>query len=173
MCREFPLLPESAADTQSEPQQAIPAGPERPTILNFTPPHCVEKSRLRLPESQEEWEETNTYFSQVLVPQVISQVSPDSKNSVLSEGVYTFFSSKYGTIQPSKKNRRQEKCAQALNRAKRMKNEARRELRQAKASGSLLPDEVMSLARKFYQLVRAHSKCKRTFNRAHASGKAR
>ena len=122
MCREFPLLPESAADTQSEQHQAIPAGPERPTILNFTPPLCVEKSHLRLPESQEEWEEANTYFSQVLVPQVISQVSPDSKNSVLSEGVYTFFSSKYGTIQPSKKNRRQNNCAQALNRAKRLKN---------------------------------------------------
>ena len=83
MCREFPLLPESTADTQSEQQQAIPAGPEWPTILNFTSPLCVEKSRLRLPESQEEWEEANTYFSQVLVPQVISQVSQDSKNSVL------------------------------------------------------------------------------------------
>ena len=51
------------------------------------------------------------------------------------------------------------------------KKEARNELRCAKRNMS--PDEIMSLARKFYQLVRAHSRCKKIHQRAAGLGTAK
>ena len=125
----------------------------------------MDKPRLKLPVTLEDWEEANCYFSQVLV----TEVSPDSKNTVLAEGIYA---NKHGTREPSKRKKRQEKRAQALNRAKRCKNEARKQLRQARSSGSLSPEELMGLARKFFQLVRAHSRCKRAYDQAKGLRKA-
>ena len=125
----------------------------------------MDKPRLKLPVTLEDWEEANCYFSQVLV----TEVSPDSKNTVLAEGIYA---NKHGTRERSKRKKRQEKRAQALNRAKRCKNEARKQLRQARSSGSLSPEELMGLARKFFQLVRAHSRCKRAYDQAKGLRKA-
>ena len=125
----------------------------------------MDKPRLKLPVTLEDWEEANCYFSQVLV----TEVSPDSKNTVLAEGIYA---NKHGTREPSKRKKRQEKRAQALNRAKRCKNEARKQLRQARSSGSLSPEELMGLARKFFQLVRAHSRCKGAYDQAKGLRKA-
>ena len=65
----------------------------------------------------------------------------------------------------------QEKTAQALNIAEMHKKEARNELRCAKRNMS--PDEIMSLARKFYQLVRAHSRCKKIHQCAAGLGTAK
>lgn len=107
------------------------------------------------------------------MPQVVGEISPDAKNTKLLEGIYNFFASTYGTKQQQKSKRRQEKHTQALNSAKKRKNEARRELRQAKTNGILSPDEIMSLARKFFQLVRSHSRCKRDYQRAASSRRVR
>ena len=103
MCKDFsPLLP-SAAVIQPH---VSPAGPCQSAILNLTPSTSMDKPRLKLPVTLEDWEEANCYFSQVLV----TEVSPDSKNTVLAEGIYA---NKHGTREPSKRKKRQEKRARA------------------------------------------------------------
>ena len=184
MCKNLPPLPAPAEVTQLERPHGSPVGPcqsailnftppDQSAILNFTPPTCSAKPRLKLPVAQEDWEEANRHFSTVLVPNVKHETSPESKNAVLAEGIYAFFSNKHGTKETPKRKKRQEKHAQALNRAKKCKNEARNELCQAKSSGTHTPEDVMSLARKFFQLVRAHSRCKRAYDRARGIRKAR
>ena len=101
----------------------------------------------------------------MLVPQVLSEISPEAKNHKLTHGIYSFFAMRYGTKHQSKRQKRQEKHVQALNSAKNCKNNARKELRQAKINGTMSPEEIMSLARKFFQLVRTHNRCKRATQR--------
>ena len=96
---------------------------------------------------------------------MLAETTPDAKNNRLSDEIYNFFASNYGTRQTKKKKRRQEKHVKALNVATRLKNEARKELRQAKTNDAISPEEVMSLARKFFQVLRSHSQCKRAFQR--------
>ena len=50
-----------------------------------------------------------------------------------------------------------------MKKVKKLKNEARRELRQAKRE-SIPPDSISSLAQKFFELVREHSRLKRASN---------
>ena len=150
-CRDFPSVPLAPAATQTDYAQGSSTTLDPPAaILDFTPLDYNHRPKVKLPKTQEEWEDANSFFSQVLVPEVLHETSPDLKNTRLSDGIYDFLASKYGTRQHSKRRRRQEKHAQALNRAKRLKNEARRELRQAKINSTLPAEEIMSLARKFY-----------------------
>ena len=169
LCLLLPSL--SIHSTATDPAAILNITP--PAIQNLTPsailnstPNCYPKPKLKLPKTQEEWEEVNNYFSQVLVPQVVNEASPDTKNARLTDGIYTFLATNYGTRDNPRKKKRQAKLASALNKAKNLKNEARRQLRQAKYSGSESPEQIMTLARKFYQLVRAHSRCKRANERA-------
>ena len=88
MCKVFPPLPVSTAVTQPEQPHVSPAGSGQSAILNFTPAAFDDKPRLKLPPTQDEWEEANCYFSQVLAPQILTEASPDSKNTVLCEGTF-------------------------------------------------------------------------------------
>ena len=178
-CKDSSTLPLNSTTSQPsrhlQAESAVAADEKFPVILNFTPQDQStedpqHKPCLKLPSSQEEWEDANCFFSQVLVPQVLQEISPDAKNNKLMEGIYCFFAERYGTTQPkkNKRQRRQEKLAQALISAKQMKKEARKELRQAKANGNLSADPIMSVARKFLQLVRSHKRALQ-----HAAGKKR
>ena len=173
-CKNIPSVPPIPAVTQTNyPQGSSNSDPSAiskpdPAISNFTPLDYHHKPRVKLPPTQEEWEDANSYFSRVLVPQVLCETSPDSKNSRLSDGIYDFLANKYGTRQHSKRRRRQEKHALALNKARKLKNEARRELRRARVNSTLSAEEIRSLARKFYQLVRSHSR--RPTNRQQVPG---
>lgn len=95
--------------------------------------------------------------------QVLQEALVDAKNTCVPEG----------TRQPAKQKgaKRQQKLTQALNKAKQIKNEARRELRKARANDSLAPDHIRSLARKFLQSVRSHNGYKRAVK--HAGGTER
>ena len=73
----------------------------------------------------------------------------------------------------SKRRRRQEKHALALNKARKLKNEARRELHRARVNSTLSAEEIISLARTFYQLVRSHSCCRKAYQQATGSRRAR
>ena len=130
-------------------------------ILNFTPPACTFKPRSKLPSTQEEWDDANTYFLQAVLPQVIALSSPDSKYAALSDGIYDYFANKYGTKQQTNRRRRQEKLTRALNQASEKKNEARKQLHRAKTAGAMSPAEILCLAKRFYELVRAHNRCKK------------
>jgi hypothetical protein len=168
-CKNIPSVPPIPAVTQTNyPQGSSNSDPSAiskpdPAISNFTPLDYHHKPRVKLPPTQEEWEDANSYFSRVLVPQVLCETSPDSKNSRLSDGIYDFLANKYGTRQHSKRRRRQEKHALALNKARKLKNEARRELHRARVNSTLSAEEIRSLARKFYQLVRSHSCCRKAY----------
>ena len=91
----------------------------------------------------------------------------------VSAPVYTYFSNKFGTREHSKRKKRQEKHAKALNRAKLWKNEARKALRQARSRGTQSPEDQMCLARTFFQSVRAHSRCKKAYDQAQGRREAK
>lgn len=55
------------------------------------------KPRLCLPASEEGWKKANEYLSHNIVPMVIQEPSVDLKNAILVEGVYSYFSTEYGT----------------------------------------------------------------------------
>ena len=80
---------------------------------------------------------------------------------MLCEGIYSYFSSSFGTKTPVPIRKR---CHPPHNRSlkevERRKREAKKELRSAKRSGSPA-DVVPSLARHFFSLVRVHSQLKR------------
>ena len=65
-----------------------------------------------------------------------SSASPDLKNTKLLEGIYTFPAGKYSTTDSSTRRKQQAKQATALNKAKKLKNEAQRILHQAKSRGT-------------------------------------
>ena len=156
-------------DIQTDQSQGNTTVTEPAAILNFTPLDFSFRPKLKLPSTQKEWEAANSHFANVLVPEVLSEPSPSSKNTKLCDGIYQHFTSKYGTRQHSKRHSRQVKQAQALNNAKKAKNEARKNLRKARTDGTLSPEEILHLARRFYQLVRAHNYCSKTYKRAVAS----
>ena len=117
---------------------------------------------LKLPSSQKDWLQADTFGDQ-LVPQCLSASSPDEKNRILIDGIYDYLAQKYGTKKQNrlKCQRRREKHDRALKTVKRLKNEARREFQKAKKDG-LSPENIQPLARKFFDLVREHSRVKRS-----------
>ena len=157
-------------DTQTDQSQGNTAVTEPSCHFKF---HFSFWPKLKLPSTQEEWEAANSHFANVLVPEVLSEPSPSSKNTKPSDGIYQNFTSKYGTRQHSKRHSRQVKQAQALNNAKKAKNEARKNLHKARTDSTLSPEEILHLARSFYQLIRAHKYCTKAYKRAMASRRAR
>lgn len=96
------------------------------------------------------------------MPSVLKENTPETKNRVLSEGIYAFFEQKYGIRQPkpSKQQRKRDKHERALRKVTQLKKNARKELRTAKALG--LPSEnIQPIAQTFFNLVREHSHLKR------------
>ena len=147
-------------DTSELPSPTLPQHQ-----LQHTPPNQPvpqPKPLLKLPSSQQDWCEANTFFSDVLVPSVLKENTPETKNRVLSEGIYAFFEQKYGIRQPkpSKQQRKRDKHERALRKVTQLKKNARKELRTAKALG--LPSEnIQPIAQTFFNLVREHSHLKR------------
>ena len=84
------------------------------------------KPLLKLPSSQQEWAEANTFFSEVLVAEVLRESTPESMNGVLCEGIYSFFVQKYGTRKPRipKQQQTRERHERALKKVKQLKKEA-------------------------------------------------
>ena len=68
-----------------------------PGLVSLAPPPEF-RPRLRLPVQDRDWEAANLYFSEVLVPLVLAEVSVENKNQVLIDGVYGYFSSHFGCL---------------------------------------------------------------------------
>ena len=141
-------------------------------MFYFTPLRYSPKPRAKLLYTQEEWEVVNNHFSQVVVPQLLAEHSPESKTNTLSEEVYNLLAGRYGTRQNSRQKKSQDKLAQALNKAKKEKNEAQWVLHHARAMGTQTAEEIMSLARKLYVAVRTHNRYKKLQQRAARSSAA-
>ena len=152
-------LTAAAADATTTPQHLH-------NISEFTP-----KPKLRLPKSDEEWEKANSYFKHNLVPYVISELSADGKNEVLTEGVFRYFDANFGSAKHDHQHRQrqskqQSRLARQVRESKAEKNHARREFMQAKKSTALSQEQVKYIARKFFQSVRSHNACKRAHLRS-------
>lgn len=152
--------PTTPADLVSLLRMNGPTSPDLPQQLH---PEAHLKPHLKLPSSKEDWKRANSYFSQHLLPAVQAAVSPNEKNTILSEGIYDYFAETFGTKKHSngKHERKRKRHERALAAVTKLKNEARRELRQAKRSGISI-DTIQSISRKFFDLVREHSRVKRS-----------
>ena len=108
-CRNITQSPDSGSDAgvPDPPTSHLPSSQFAPcaTPGTHTPPsptqqQCLStpvhpgpepKPLLKLPSSQQEWAEADTFFSEVLVPEVLRESTPESMNRVLCEGIYSLF----------------------------------------------------------------------------------
>ena len=153
---ESPLLPESRPfqnHAEENSYSTVPLADNEPAT----------KLPLILPTTLDGWSDADAFFTQQLVPSILSASSPDEKNKILVDGIYDYFAQTYGTRKQksSKQQKKVEKHDRALKKVRQLKNEARRDLRQAKKEG-LEPGSILSLSRKFFKLVREHSQLKRS-----------
>ena len=115
---------------------------------------------LCLPRTQEEWDEANTFFSEQVVISVCQADSVAEKNRALTEGVYDYFATRFGT-KPFKRSKqralRKTRAERRLVSITERKNAVRSQLRKAKQEGAT-PAIIADLAKSFFQLVREHSK---------------
>ena len=121
------------------------------------------KRVLRLPRTDEEWEEADAHFAAYLVPHILGASGVDDKNDMLCSGVYEYFATKYGTRAFRCQKKRAHRKSSQLRHFKsvtKQKNEARQQLRKAQKEG-LSSDQTRSLAKAFFRLVREHSRVKR------------
>ena len=88
-------------------------------------------------------------------------------NHVLCLGIYSYFTSKYGTQQLNRHNQHQTKVMKKRNELEEAlteKNAAKRKLRQMRRTESN-PETIRKLALEFHGLVRAHSRLNKAVNR--------
>ena len=132
-------------------QQDQASSPQRPSIPTLSgeqvPPTYHYKPPIKLPTSDDEWEKTNIYFQEVLVPSVLQANNIEGKNHILVEGVYSYFEAQYGTHpSPNKQNkvkRKKPNHDRALKKVSKLKNLARKEYRQSRSNG--LPKKIFKL----------------------------
>ena len=95
--------------------------------------------------------------------------SVNGKNGVLCDGIYNYFTMKYGTNEKRKASkhviRRSKSHNRPMKRVTLEKNKARRELRAAKREGKE-EGVIKEIARKFHKLIRLHSRAKKEQLRA-------
>ena len=133
-CPFTPATIEPSESCGSQEPQVLSAA----TILDSVP-----KPRLRLPVSDDDWKEINTYFEQNLVPYVLGGLSVDAKYTILADGIYNYLAEKYGTCKTQHRHRsRHNKLASRVKETKDLKNAARRELNKAKLEKSISQDQI-------------------------------
>jgi len=103
----------------------LPAPPNNQCPNTPVHPGPEPKPLLKLPSSQQEWAEANTFFSEVLVPEVLRE-STQSPRTEFSVKASSFFVQKYGTRKPRmpKQQQKGERHERALKKVKQLKNEA-------------------------------------------------
>ena len=114
---------------------------------------------LKLPQTSEEWKSADEELSVSVVPAALSCSTVDEKNEALCEGVYQYFSLRFGTQrQPVRKPRqRRREHQRRLKKLTQQKNEVRKKMRMAKRDG-LDESTVRTIAHEFHRLLRLHSK---------------
>ena len=113
------------------------------------------KGRLLLPTSPEGWEEADHHFAAALVPSLLLSPNPQEINSLLVDGIYSYFS----TVCRSKRVRAVKVKKRPLRNATlkdvmRKKKEAKSALWRARKEG-LTSESIGVLAKQFFSLVRA------------------
>ena len=114
---------------------------------------------LKLPQTSQEWTSPDEDLSVSVVPAALSCSTVDEKNETLCEGVYQYFSQRFGTQQQPvhKPRQRRREHQRRLKKLTQQKNEARKKMRMAKRDG-LDESTVQTVAQEFHRLLRLHSK---------------
>ena len=96
-CRPVPNSPPHACQQPSPQQSCLPTS-ELPSELPFFSSSLTPLSKpLILPSSKEEWQAADDHLAATVVPAVLSASTVDEKHNTLCSGVYSYFSSTYGT----------------------------------------------------------------------------
>ena len=96
-----------------------------------------------------------------MVPRVVAATTVEEKNTLLCNGVYEYFSTKYGTrSQKRAKYKKPRGGRKSVAKLREMRNQARKELRKAKKDVQD-PQAVKDLANKFHQYLRQHNRARR------------
>ena len=114
---------------------------------------------LYLSYTQDEWHKANMFFSEQIVPPVCRADSVAEKNRALTEGVYDYFATTFGTkpFRWSKWRKQKAGAERKLASITKCKNKVRSQLQMAKQEWST-PAIIPHLAKSFFQLVQDHIK---------------
>lgn len=107
------------------------------------------------PCSEEEWADANQHFASMVVPAVLSATTVDEKNQVLCEGIYSYFSGRYGTrAKKSRSSRKRRGGSQSpsIAQLRAERNRLRNKLRRAKKNGQDM-EAIKSLETEFHRLL--------------------
>ena len=123
--------------------------------------HHNSKYPIKLPGSEAEWMEADKHFLVYLLPAVQLASCVEDKYKILADGIFNFFSSRYGCHRRKEKNNSKPskgpKHDRALKKIKQLKTKAGRDFRHAKKNGALV-DDMQTLAKNFFNLVWQQSK---------------
>ena len=72
------------------------------TQASHEPPPDLPILKKREPKNAEEWLVADEQLAKSVVSEVLAAASVDEKNKALCDGIYTYFTSKYGTKQEKK-----------------------------------------------------------------------
>ena len=124
----------------SDTQASHEPPPDLPILKRREPFNC--------PKNAEEWLVADEQLAKSVVPEVLAAASVDEKNKALCDGIYTYFTSKYGT-RPNKKQKKWKMKAsgKALSKLRTERNKLRSEMRKARKAGQD-PQAIKDLARK-------------------------
>ena len=154
------LDPHTPTTASTHPTPSPPPVPNNLATDNSTS-HPNQLPPFGLPRSSDAWIEADEILSTTVVPAVLSAPTVDEKNRELCEGVYQYFSQKYGTKRsfrtPRKRPRKHARCLKTVTK---QKNEARKQMRKASREGCG-ENTIRTLANEFHKLLRLHSKEKK------------
>ncbi len=140
----------------------------------LTPSSHQTKATLKLLSSKEDWQKANVYLKVNVVPRVLQACSVEEKNSILADGIYTYFATAHDVRQTTTRKRKVPSHGnhdRAL-KVSELKKKARKEFRQARREGKVV-EEIQSLARNFFNLIRQHSSLKKKSQRLSETGSAK
>ena len=126
---------------------------------------------MKLPKTPEGWAEADLFMKDNVVQAVFVQSSVDAMDHALCEGIYSFFTSRHGTMPTNQQHQQHQHPKKArkqqadLRNVRIEKNEVKKRLKQLRRSGNS-PEEVSLLAQTFHSLVRKHSKLSKMAKRA-------
>ena len=139
-----------------------------------TAPSTLQLRPFNHPQSPDEWAVANEDLANTIVPAVLAAPTVEEKNRILCEGIFCYFTSRFGSRK--QKARRRSRCHTAhretLTTLREKRNKARSDLRTAKKQGNN-PADLTTLAKAFHRFLREYKKVsraeKRRENKAEAS----
>ena len=161
----------------------VTTGPSVPHIGPLTATSChnspsvssplaqvtISSSQLRPfnhPQSPDEWQVANEDLANTIVPAVLAAPTVEEKNRVLCEGIFNYFTAKFGprTQKARRKSKSHTSQKETLATLRGKRNKARNNLRRAKRQGAH-PTDLETLATAFHQFLREYNKVSRAEKR--------